>query len=194
MEIIQEMMAHSRLASPEFIEMVERAVNMQAQWETAMSPLHKHLDIMQKIKGMDSQQLQELASIVSSPGTIAAIQPALDYIEKERPDLYQELQKPIRDAGMDKAPQYKKKCSHRRTRTSQKASRFVLRSDANRSRAYRKLLSMSSTRLSFLLTALGNLGDAMPPELEHSVHVLVFVLTILLIINYECHNHDNDTK
>lgn len=66
MEIIQEMMAHSRLASPEFIEMVERAVNMQAQWETAMSPLHKHLDMMQKIKGMDSQQLQELASIVSS--------------------------------------------------------------------------------------------------------------------------------
>lgn len=194
MEIIQEMVEHGPLGSPQFAEMLEKANGMQAQWDAATVSIRDHLDWMRKLPVMNPQQIQAMVSIVHDPKMLAAVLPAINYLRRERPDLYQEIQTPGKASDMPKAPHLKKKSIRRRTRTLQKASRLIIRSGNELTRLDEKLQSMSATRLSFLLTALGSFGDAMPSSLEHSVHVLVFVLTILLIVNYECHNHDDDTE
>ena len=57
-----------------------------------------------------------------------------------------------------------------------------------------KLSQMPLEKLSLYLTALSEIGDAVPDDIARSIHILVAVLVISLIISNKCHNHEQKTE
>lgn len=177
----------------ESISAPEDALAMWADMlRIANDPVKRALDT---IKAVSDVQRHSIVAAACSPQMAAAIQPALWYLEQEHPDVYREIVpdvKPQRPApGSSVRPQ---KNTPIRRRALDKANQLVIRSDITLMQFDDKLRQMPLEKLSFYLTALSEIGNAVPDDIARSIHILVAVLVISLIISNKCHNHEQKTE
>ena len=71
-----------------------------------------------------------------------------------------------------------------------KAWNLIVRADVEAARLDRQFYSMSRTGFDYLLTVIPQIGNIVPDNMAHSVNALIFVLMVVLIFNYNNHNHE----
>lgn len=143
------------------------------------------------LSAIDGKQFQVFAKNIYGVQMAAAIQPALWYLEQEHPDVYREIvpDEPQRPAPGPSVRPHKN--TPIRRRALDKANQLVIRSDITLMQFDDKLRQIPLEKLSFYLTTLSEIGNAVPDDIARSIHILVAALMISLIISNKCHNHEH---
>lgn len=163
----------------ESISAPEDALAMWADMlRIANDPVKRALDT---IKAVSNVQRHSIVKAARSPQMAAAIQPALWYLEQEHPDLYQEIMPDASPRPRPRpAPSSRPKQKKVRRRAIAKAERLVARNSFMQ--FVGKLQNMPTDRMLILLSAIGEVGNAVSGDVGGSIHLLVAILYVCVFL------------
>lgn len=184
MEEIQRQLAS--LSNPELTSLVRQVCDLQYSLCSTARATAKS-KITAKTKTTAKSKTCELVDIVSSQQMAEAAKPALAFLRQERPALSREVERILPSADAGTPPRRKQ---HIRKRMTDKAWNLIVRADVEAARLDRQFYSMSRTGFDYLLTVIPQIGNIVPDNMAHSVNALIFVLMVVLMFNYNNHNHE----
>lgn len=164
------------------LEAISAPADALAMWadmlRIADNPVKRALDT---IKAVSDVQRHSIVKAACSPQMAAAIQPALGYLQQEHPDLYQEIMPDASPRPRPRpAPSSRPKQKKVRRRAIAKAERLVARNSFMQ--FVGKLQNMPTDRMLILLSAIGEVGNAVSGDVGCSIHLLVAILYVCVFL------------
>ena len=153
-----------------------------ARWsETMQRAADPMRSIRDALREIDETQLRLLTRTVYSQDMAKAIRPALGYLQQEHPDLYQEIMPDASPHPRPRpAPSSRPKQKKVRRRAIAKAERLVARNSFMQ--FVGKLQNMPTDRMLILLSAIGEVGNAVSGDVGGSIHLLVAILYVCVFL------------
>ena len=164
------------------LESISAPKDALAMWaETMQRAADPMRGVRDALREIDETQLRLLTRTIYSQDMAKAIRPALGYLQQEHPDLYQEIMPDASPRPRPRpAPSSRPKQKKARRRAIAKAECLVARNSFLQ--FVGKLQNMPTDRALLLLSAIGEVGNAIPGDIGVSIHLLVAILYVCVFL------------